>query len=532
MAEWAELEDELVTIVGAMPPELAERYIRYATVALCEHAPVWQYDYMGSIAPRAGGVESIPLIQTPADAIEVMTSYGYNPQRPDDGAWASALPSHWRLPTRETPIHQQTVFRAGVVGVNDVGDPLGAITADLFTISNTSGIFEARSASEFAYLLMAVPAVAQDLTEFLSGRLLLDQSSAFQQAPNNVEIDGVEYKVWRSIHPWHLRGAQRFQAKPVEAGEGVASAAVIAGYQPVRRRDQALGRVTADLFSRSSTTGVLSMPPQRAYYLFGVPVENQDITSIQSGPDGHEQQHIAAYSRLGSTVEVDGKQYKVWYSTAPLDPRGVERYVISPVVSVDEGSYVEQFLAKAAVPATIHGVEWLRVNDDEWEKASIKTLNLINSRDGTGRLVGSFRYGQRAFSYQPPTADKGGRVWFAPRVDDQNVDYTVTLVLKPSVTDRTLDDRAAYLLTEYRETILAGAAYRMLSMAKEPWTNQRAASVQYDMWKQGLAEAALRASGRRNAGMQQTQYGGIISSMNTPGRSWRRGIGSYRGSTW
>ena len=397
MATWVDLYEEVRAAVGNVPLEVVERYVRYATIELCEHAPVWQYDYLGGIAPMPDGTRSISLIQSMADAEAVAATFGYNPAMADATAWLDTLPAAWQV-SRERPA---PAFAGGCQPVGNIrGARIGAIVANQFQPANRTGVFDVTNAMcPMGFILLAVPTSAPDIENVLVGAGQIEQFRSFVASRTVVELDGVDYKVWHSRTPWVIRGTQRFQVSPI----------------------------------------------------------------------------------------------------------------------TDDGdSYIRRFLNQARVPGSIHGIEWLRVDDYLWEKGSLKNINRLRERyesrnffftTGSGGLGRGYDDG---YAFEPPIADRGGRVYFAPFVRNaQTVDFEIRLVLKPTVDDAQMPQEASYLLTEYREALVNGAAYRLETMAKERWTNHNAAAVSKQKWDDALESAKRRAEGRRNSTIQRTIYGGI-----------------------
>ena len=319
-----------------------------------------------------------------------------------------------------------------------------------------------------------------------------------------------------TLTPWIANLPSNWQFDTDGGGAGF-----IAGLQMVRSIRQPIGAITAAQFTVRDNTGIATFGPERqgTYILFGVPEDTPDINSVLAGEIRRDQ--FSSFVRAADTVDVDGVTYKVWHSRTAWSLRGMQRFQVMPITQPG-GTFVDRFLAQAKVPGAVQGVEWLRIRDNLWTKSSIKNVNLIRSefedrRDSAASVLNE----DRGYAYEPPIGDSGGRLYFAPWITGtEPAPYEMRLVLKPTVLDAELADEAAYLLVEYRETIVAGASYRLLSMAKEPWTNARAASVQHQMWEDGLESAKLRGEGRRNAISRRTRYGGIQLAINggiTPG---------------
>ena len=286
-------------------------------------------------------------------------------------------------------------------------------------------------------------------------------------------------------------------------------ASFVAGVSVVRGFRDPIGTVRPSDFFESNNTGMAVFDRNvTGYILLGVHENAPDLTNIMVGASSREQ--ISAFVKMPNPIVVNGVSYKVWRSSRPWALfRGAQSIRVAPI-ETGASDLVGRFLERAQIPGSVHGIEWLRVDDQLWTKASVKNINLLRTNIYDTGIGGRFLTAERAYAYEPPIGDRGGNVYFAPFVHGVNeVPFEVRLVLKPTVHDATMPDEAAYLLTEYREALVSGAATRLCSMAKERWTNERAAAIHLEKWNNALEAAKSRGEGRRNSVLQRTRYGGI-----------------------
>jgi hypothetical protein len=83
--------------------------------------------------------------------------------------------------------------------------------------------------------------------------------------------------------------------------------------------------------------------------------------------------------------------------------------------------------------------------------------------------------------------------------------------LKPTQTSTAADDE---LMSEYRDTIVNGALFRLLRLPSKDWTDFAGAQVYAALFAEGITQADRRA---RNADVgiaRKVSYGGIHSSFS------------------
>lgn len=90
---------------------------------------------------------------------------------------------------------------------------------------------------------------------------------------------------------------------------------------------------------------------------------------------------------------------------------------------------------------------------------------------------------QPVFYYLPNTENIG--LFLTP---DGTYNVSCEAALKPSTTATTIDD---WLFEQYRETIAAGAKYRLMGMLNQPWANAERAMVYVQEFNNGIGKAGF-----------------------------------------
>jgi hypothetical protein len=100
--------------------------------------------------------------------------------------------------------------------------------------------------------------------------------------------------------------------------------------------------------------------------------------------------------------------------------------------------------------------------------------------------------------------------WLVPVPGDtQALSTIVRAQLKPTQTSLTADDE---LMSDYRDTIVNGALFRLLRLPSKDWTDFAGAQVYGTLFSQGVAEADRRARHADVGIARKVSYGGIHTS--------------------
>jgi hypothetical protein len=102
--------------------------------------------------------------------------------------------------------------------------------------------------------------------------------------------------------------------------------------------------------------------------------------------------------------------------------------------------------------------------------------------------------------------------WMVPVPNETKVSSTILRVqLKPTQTSTTADDE---LMSEYRDTIVNGALFRLLRLPSKDWTDFAGAQVYGSLFAEGIAQADRRARNADAGIARKVAYGGIHSSFS------------------
>jgi hypothetical protein len=82
--------------------------------------------------------------------------------------------------------------------------------------------------------------------------------------------------------------------------------------------------------------------------------------------------------------------------------------------------------------------------------------------------------------------------------------------LKPSQSSQSSDDE---LMSDYRETIIYGALYRLLRLPSKDWTDYAGAQVYGSLFNEGIVEAERRGRHADTNVSRTVKYGGIYSGV-------------------
>lgn len=97
----------------------------------------------------------------------------------------------------------------------------------------------------------------------------------------------------------------------------------------------------------------------------------------------------------------------------------------------------------------------------------------------------------------------------------------VRAVLKPTFESTACDDD---VMTDYRDTIINGALFRLLRMPNKEWSDLTSAAVYGQLFNQGVEEAERRARKADTAVTRKVKYGGASAgAWRTRGRRYGRG---------
>lgn len=102
--------------------------------------------------------------------------------------------------------------------------------------------------------------------------------------------------------------------------------------------------------------------------------------------------------------------------------------------------------------------------------------------------------------------------WMVPVPNETKASSTILRVqLKPTQTSTTADDE---LMSEYRDTIVNGALFRLLRLPSKDWTDFAGAQVYGSLFAEGIAQADRRARNADAGIARKVAYGGIHSSFS------------------
>jgi hypothetical protein len=102
--------------------------------------------------------------------------------------------------------------------------------------------------------------------------------------------------------------------------------------------------------------------------------------------------------------------------------------------------------------------------------------------------------------------------WMVPIPNETKASSTILRVqLKPTQTSTTADDE---LMSEYRDTIVNGALFRLLRLPSKDWTDFAGAQVYGSLFAEGIAQADRRARNADAGIARKVAYGGIHSSFS------------------
>lgn len=95
----------------------------------------------------------------------------------------------------------------------------------------------------------------------------------------------------------------------------------------------------------------------------------------------------------------------------------------------------------------------------------------------------------------------------------------IRVSLKPTITSTAADDQ---LMTDYRDTIVNGALFRLCRMPSKDWTDYNAAQVYSTLFADGLVYAERRARQADTPVAAKVRYGGLYSGRKTGKYSGRK----------
>jgi hypothetical protein len=102
--------------------------------------------------------------------------------------------------------------------------------------------------------------------------------------------------------------------------------------------------------------------------------------------------------------------------------------------------------------------------------------------------------------------------WMVPVPNETKASSTILRVqLKPTQTSTTAHDE---LMSEYRDTIVNGALFRLLRLPSKDWTDFAGAQVYGSLFAEGIAQADRRARNADAGIARKVAYGGIHSSFS------------------
>ena len=88
----------------------------------------------------------------------------------------------------------------------------------------------------------------------------------------------------------------------------------------------------------------------------------------------------------------------------------------------------------------------------------------------------------------------------------------IRVALKPTQTSNACDDE---IMTDYRDTIINGALFRLCRMPSQDWTDFNAAGVYNSLFNEGLVYAERRARQADNPIVAKVRYGGLHGGRKT-----------------
>lgn len=112
-------------------------------------------------------------------------------------------------------------------------------------------------------------------------------------------------------------------------------------------------------------------------------------------------------------------------------------------------------------------------------------------------------------------------VWLVPVPNIRESQSTIVRVqLKPTHTSTACDDS---VMSEYRDTIVNGAIFRLLRIPNKDWSDLAGAQVYAALFGDGIDQAKRRASHADENIARKVNYGGIPQRTRHAKRGWRSG---------
>lgn len=172
---------------------------------------------------------------------------------------------------------------------------------------------------------------------------------------------------------------------------------------------------------------------------------------------------------------------------------------LDPVTAV-KGIYEYEFEQPAGT--NVHRIIWVTYNGKPLEPVSSGLLEQRkeNWRKETGTPEYFIKEGLSAFNLVPVPSE----------TLSQGVEVRVSL--KPTQSSTSCDD---VVMTDYRDTIINGALFRLCRMPAKDWTDIASAQIYNSLFNDGLVYAERRARQADNPVAAKVRYGGLYGGRKT-----------------
>jgi len=150
----------------------------------------------------------------------------------------------------------------------------------------------------------------------------------------------------------------------------------------------------------------------------------------------------------------------------------------------------------------VHRIVWVTYDGKSLEPVSTGLLEQRkeNWREETGTPEYFIKQGLDQFNLVPvPSATLSRGI-------------NIRVALKPTLTSNACDEE---IMTDYRDTIINGALFRLCRMPAQDWTDLGAAQVYNSLFNEGMVYAERRARQADNPIVAKVRYGGVHGGRKT-----------------
>lgn len=186
---------------------------------------------------------------------------------------------------------------------------------------------------------------------------------------------------------------------------------------------------------------------------------------------------------------------------------GAYQAELDPVTTVG-GIY--EYDLDAPSQTSVHKIMWASHQGKDLEPISTTLLEqrVPKWRDADNRTTPKY------FVKQSPST-----VWLVPVPNVTEASSTIFRVqLKPTHTSTACDDA---IMSDYRDTIINGALFRLLRIPNKDWSDLSGAQIYAAAFAEGIRNAELRAKQADTAVARKVTYGGLRHRSRHAKRGWR-----------